>query len=181
MIQRRTLLTALSLSLLPAFMSACARAQPSPAATATGPLLTGDDAIVWLRLSGTVRQSLANAAPRKANLLRAIGGNADTKTLRVFDIWQVEGGPEIAAASPNMGPLNLTSAPNDLGSPSLWLERTFTHPALTRPLEFSRLSTTTARILILDPTQIWLLEGSTIQDPSLSPASQAAFEGWRRG
>jgi hypothetical protein len=183
MIKRRTLLSALPL----AFISACARAQPAAtsATTMTAPagdmlaaLTGGAGRIAWLSLTGTVRESRANANVRPAKLLRAL--MADGGGARIFDIWQMGSEPAIAAASQAGTASNWQVGPNDGGVESLWLNRAFAHPALDLPIEASRLSATAARVLAIDATQIWLLEGGLLPAaPALDGPALAAFTTWR--
>jgi hypothetical protein len=187
MIQRRTLLTALSL----AFVSACARAQGNqkPAAQtdmsgmspqALGELTGGAGKVVWLALVGTVRLTVANANVRPATLKRAIMMSADGLSARLFDVWQIQGAPSIAAPSQTRLAGQSINGLNDAGVTSVWLNRSFTHPALQAPIETSRLAPADARAIVIDATQIWLLEGGiAATTPALSSPDIAAFEAWR--
>jgi hypothetical protein len=183
MIQRRTLLSAIPF----AFISACARAQPAaasgadmtaPSPTSFASLTGGAGKIGWLSFSGTVRRTRGNSDVRPAKLLRAVKLGNDGRA-RLFDVWQIEGGAAVAAPSPTLGSANTQAGPNDMGTDSLWLNRNFTHPALNRPVESSRLAPSAARVMAIDATQIWLLEGGILTTaPQLEEPARAAFEAW---
>jgi hypothetical protein len=192
MIQRRTLLSALPL----AFLAACARAQSAPAAALPKADVTGmpDNAILeltggpgkvaWFNLTGTVRLIAGNANVRAASLMRAIATSAQGGSARVFDIWQIAGGQPVAAASLTqlVNPDMPAYAANDAGTQSVWLNRSFTHPALNRPIETSRMASARARVIALDATQIWLLEGGvTATRQVLTGPTLAAFTAWMAG
>jgi hypothetical protein len=186
MIQRRTLLSALPF----AFLSACARAQPvasggadmaMPTGETLASLTGGAGKVAWLSLTGTVRLTRANANVRPAKLLRAIMMSAQGTSARIFDVWQIDNTPARAAASTTNATGDTQAGPNDAGTDSVWLNRSFAHPALDRPVEFSRLSTANARVMAIDATQIWLLEGGALAatTPQLDAQSLAAFNAWR--
>jgi hypothetical protein len=189
MIQRRTLLSALP------FLAACARAQSAPAAIskadmtgmpddAVSQLTGGPGKVVWFNFTGTVRLKADNANVRPATLLRAIATSAQGSTARVFDIWQIARGQPIAA--PSVTQLASTDMPayaaNDAGTQSVWLNRSFVHPALNRPIETSRMATVGARVIAIDATQIWLLEGGvTATQQALTGPTLAAYTAWMAG
>jgi hypothetical protein len=184
MIQRRTLLSALPF----VFMSACARAQPTasggadmtaPSGDTLASLTGGVGKVAWLTLSGTVRLTRANANVRPAKLMRAIMMTADEASARVFDVWQIGTMPALAAPSVTRATSDAQAGPNDMGSDSLWLNRSFAHPALVSPIEASRLSPSNARVMAIDATQIWLLEGQVTPTPQLDAQALAAFNAWR--
>jgi hypothetical protein len=191
MIQRRTLISALPF----AFLAACARAQSVPAAlpkadmtgmpdSAILELTGGPGKVVWFNLTGTVRLIAGNANVRPATLMRAIATSAQGGSARVFDIWRVDGSQPIAAASVTQ----IASADmpaygaNDAGTQSVWLNRSFVHPALNRPIETSRMATVGARVIAIDATQIWLLEGGvTATQQALTGPTLAAYTAWMAG
>lgn len=190
MIQRRTLLSALPFMLA----AACARAQGSPqpvasagdiagmSGTSLSELTGGIGKIAWLLLEGTVRLSAANANVRPATLRRAIMLNTDGVSARIFDIWQM--GADAASYGPSVtsGTNQSQTGPNDAGADSVWLIRSFAHPALQGPIEHSRLAQSGARVMVVDATQIWLLEGGIAPNaPVLSGAALNEFEAWRAG
>jgi hypothetical protein len=188
MIQRRTLLSALPVLLA----AACARAQatPQPAAKAGdmtgmgGATLTeltgGPGKVAWLILTGTVRLSAANANVRPAGLKRAIMLGRDGTSARIFDIWKIGDQAAIAGPSVTRGRSESEAGPNDAGTDGVWLSRSFSHPALQAPIEQSRLSRAGARVMAIDATQIWLVEGGLAPTaPILTGAVSAAFEAWR--
>lgn len=190
MIQRRTLLSTLTF----AFIAACARAQASqqPATKAAdmsgmqGSTLTdlvgGVGKVAWLTLTGTVRLVTANANVRPAILHRALMLSADGTSARIFDIWQVTGSASLAGPSVTSGVGRAETGPNDLGIDGVWLKRSFTHAALQAPIENSRLVHDGARVMAIDATQIWLLEGGIVASrPALSATDLTAFETWRAG
>ncbi len=188
MIKRRTLLAALPLL----FASACARAQgsqqssaktsdmPAMSGQALSELTGGAGKIVWLALVGTVRLSAGNANVRPATLKRALKLNSDGTSAQLFDIWQI--GAEAAVTGPSVtsGASQSATGPNDAGVDSVWLDRAFSHTALRAPIEISRLSRANARVIAIDATQIWLLEGGlSANSPALTGADLAAFDAWR--
>jgi hypothetical protein len=191
MIKRRTLLSALPLGLFPAVLTACARAQPVEAGLSKGAdmagmagealtaLTDGAGGLAWLKLAGTVRLSVANANVRPATLYRAVMAAGDGTSARIFDVWQIADLPPIAAPSITRGSGSASVALNDAGIESLWVDRAFTHTALQNPIELSRLARERARVIAIDATQIWLLEGNVAPAPTLSSASAAAFDAWR--
>lgn len=190
MIKRRTLLSALPFM----FAAACARAQPSqtPATNAgdmtgmSGQTLTeltgGAGKIAWLVMTGTVRLSAANANVRPATLQRAIMLNGDGRSAHLFDIWQIGTDAAVVGASVTTGAGQSQTGPNDAGTDSVWIDRSFAHTALQSPIEVSRLSRVRARVMAIDATQIWLVEGGIAGTaPVLSGTDLAAFEAWRVG
>jgi hypothetical protein len=173
MIKRRTLL-----SLVPfALIAACERAQAGQSVstsvqpdmanmptTSLADLTGGAGKVVWLSLIGTVRLST---------------GNANVRPARLFDIWQIEGGAALVGASITRLDGGSASGTNDAGATSIWLNRAFTHAALTTPIEQSRLSKTSARVIAIDATQIWLVEGGLGAAPALTGAALSAFNAWQ--
>ncbi len=188
MMKRRTLLTALPF----AFIAACARAQagqtpPAKAADMAGmpgaslaELTGGPGKVAWLNLAGSVRLTAANANVRPATLMRAIMMAADGTSARIFDIWQITGQAPVAGPSTSRADGGSETGPNDAGVDSIWLTRSFTHLALTNPIEYSRISRTGARVIAIDATQIWALEGGIGAPPSLNGSALAAFNTWQR-
>jgi hypothetical protein len=186
MIQRRTLLAAFPLALV----SACARAQPTsnqalPTADMAGmagqtlaDLTGGPGKVAWLSLTGTVRLTAGNGDVRPATLKRAIAMStgADGKaSAKIFDIWQIAALPAMAAPSATLTTQMLADEEG-----AIWLARSFTHLALNKPIESSRLSRTNARVIAIDATQIWLLDGAVTSEPqALSGEALNAFEAWR--
>jgi hypothetical protein len=188
MINKRTLLTALSF----AFVSACTRAQAVAQpevktadisgipGQALRDLIGGPGKVVWLSLSGTVRLTKDNANVRPATLQRALMLTGDGTSAKIFDVWQVEGSPAIAAPSITRGQGRSETSPNDAGTDSLWLSRSFSHAALQAPVEHSRLAREGTRVMAIDATQIWLLDGGLAASaPSLAGDALTAFEAWR--
>jgi hypothetical protein len=190
MIKRRTLLSAFPFM----FAAACARAQASqqPLANAGDmsgvgggtlvELTGGVGKVVWLTFAGIVRLTAANANVRPATLKRAIMLGADGTSARIFDIWQIGELAPVAASSVSQGTGQSETGPNDAGIDSVWLSRSFMHAALLAPVENSRLSRTGARVMAIDATQIWLVEGGIATTaPTLTGATLAAFDAWRAG
>jgi hypothetical protein len=188
MIKRRTLLSALSI----AFVGACARAKAGiQAPTNTGDLtgmtgqtlsdlIGGPGKVAWLSLSGTVRLTAGNANVRPATLQRAMMLSADGASARLFDVWQVTGEAAIAAPSATSGAGRAEIGPNDAGVESVWLSRSFGHGAHQLPIEHSRVAREGARVMAIDATQIWVLEGGVAAAvPALTGAALSAFEAWR--
>jgi hypothetical protein len=187
MIQRRTLLSALPIAVLaacgrPQATQAAARAEPDmsglPAQSLTT-LLGGDAGVTWLTARGTVRQLATNAQVRPASLQRAIAVSPDGKSARFFDVWQIGNEAPQFGAVQKRGDSESQIAPNDLGENSLWLQRGFFHPAFQSPLEVSRLARKAARVMVLDTSQIWLVEGDIGPMPSLRETIRAPLEAWR--
>jgi hypothetical protein len=186
MIKRRTLLAAFPLALV----SACARAQPTNnqalssadmagmAGQTLADLTGGPGKVAWLSLNGTVRLTVGNDDVRPATLKRAItmSTGADGKaSAKIFDIWQIAALPGVAAPSATLSTQTLDDAEG-----AIWLMRSFTHRALNKPIESSRLSRTNARVIAIDATQIWLLDGAVTPEPqALSGEALNAFEAWR--
>jgi hypothetical protein len=190
MIQRRALLSAFPVL----FAAACARAQatPQPAAKAgdmTGmsgatlvELTGGPGQVAWLTMTGTVRLTAENANVRPASLKRAIMLSRDGTSARIFDVWQIGDQAAVAGPSVTKGTSRSETGPNDNGTDSVWLNRSFTHAALQAPIETSRLSRTGARVIAVDATQIWLVEGGVDANvPALMGPILAAFDAWRAG
>lgn len=190
MMKRRTLLSALPF----VFAAACARAQGSRQASATtsdmsgmsgdtlSALTGGLGKVVWLAFAGTVRLTVANANARPASLQRAIMLGPDGTSARVFDIWQVGDAVPVAGPSLTRGIARSETGPNDAGTASVWLTRSFTHPALQAPIENSRLARDGSRVIAIDATQIWVVEGGiAAAAPVLTGAALTAFDAWRVG
>jgi hypothetical protein len=188
MIQRRALLFALPFTIL----AGCgrARAGQDPAATAgdmsgvsgqtLNELIGGVGKVAWLSLAGTVRLSAGNANVRPAKLTRAMRLSADGSSARLFDIWQIGDGQVIAGPSITIGAGQSETGPNDSGTQSVWLNRSFTHTAFKNPIEFSRLSPKGARVVAIDATQIWLVEGGLMASaPTLASDALAAYKAWQ--
>ena len=195
MIKRRALLITFPFVIL----AACARTQPIGAQTGVASDLTGMAGqnlrdltggvgqIVWLNLTGHVRLSVGNANVRPATLQRAIMMGADGSTARIFDVWQIAGsaplaGPSTSVATGRSGTKSSQTSKegsNEDGATGLWLNRTFTHAAFNNPIESSRLSRLGARVLAIDATQIWLVEGGVGTAPALVGENLATFEAWR--
>ncbi len=180
MIQRRTLL----LSAPFAFLSACSKAEAvattsdlgtaaSPAVTALAPRA---DEVVWLQFKGTVRTSEALADVRAATLHRAVvrrAANSEGGETKFFDLWQSAGQPAVAGPSATRKLRLLQDGTN-----GFWLEREFTHPALVKGVESSRLARAGASVLALNGKQVWLLTGSVGSAPALTVDQTAQFNAW---
>lgn len=188
MIQRRTLLAAFSL----AFTGACARAtagaqSPTNKGDLTGmqgqtlsDLIGGPGKVAWLALSGTVRTTLGNANVRPATLQRAMMLSGDATSARLFDVWQIAGEAAIGQPSPTGATGRAEIGPNDAGVEAVWLSRSFVHGAHQSPIEHSRLAADGARVIAIDATQIWVLEGGiATAAPTLAGPALSAFEAWR--
>jgi hypothetical protein len=185
MMKRRTLLTALPF----AFLAACSRAQAgqqsgAPASDISKQALLdltgGVGKIVWLSLAGTVRLTAGNADVRSASLYRAVRLGADGISVRLFDVWQVTGDAVVAGPSIASDDSGAETTANDAGVDSFWLSRSFTLAGLQAPFEHSRLSREGARVIAIDATQIWLLEGGiAATPPPLADAMLVAFEAWK--
>lgn len=183
MIQRRTLLLSAPFALLSACSKAEAVSPTSDLGTASSSAITGlaprTDEVVWLQLKGNVRTSEALVDVRQAILHRALvrretgAGASETK---FFDLWQIAGQPAVAGAS-STRQLRLLQD----GSNGFWLEREFTHPALTKGVESSRLARSGARVLVLSGKQVWLLAGGTSTAPTLTADQAAQFNVWLTG
>ncbi len=183
--KKRTFLTA-----LPFFMAAaCARAKAGHAEASSdlngmpqaslAELLNNSGAVAWYKFEGSVRLIAGNANDRSASLHRAIAANEGGRSVRVFDVWQVEGVVLSASASVTIIDQGSSSDPNDAGTNGIWFNRTFTNSAMRNPSERSRLSRTSARVMVIDATQIWLVEGGLSTAPGLNGVALAAFEAWR--
>ena len=189
--KRRALLTIFPF----VFMAACARTQPVGAQAGVASDLTGMAGqnlrnltggigqVVWLDLTGHVRLSVGNAFVRPATLQRAIMMSADGSSARIFDVWQIAGaaplaGPSTSVASGRSDTQAIQTA-NEAGATGLRLNRAFSHAAFNNPIESSRLSRLGARVLAIDATQIWLVEGGVGVAPALAGENLAAFEAWR--
>ena len=180
-------------------LAACARVQPvgsqaGVASDLTGmagqnlrDLTGGVGQIVWLSLTGYVRLIAGNTDVRPATLQRAIMMGADGSSARIFDVWQIVGsaplaGPSTSVAFGRSGTKSSQTSNetfNEDGATGLWLNRNFTHAAFNNPIESSRLSRLGARVLAIDATQIWLVEGGVGTAPALVDENLAAFEAWR--
>jgi hypothetical protein len=191
MIKRRTLLSALPLGILSPLLAACARAQPIASVPTQAPAESPMSAqvlaffgatprdIVWLKFTGSVRLVADNANPRPATLLRALGASKDGTATRFFDVWQTEGEPVKAGPSDTRGQAETVLEANDLGTQGIALARAFAHPAFDKPYEFTRLTPQNGRILAIDNSQIWLLDGGISAPPPLDSALQTTFAAWR--
>ena len=183
MIQRRTLLLSAPFALLCACSKAEAVSPTSDLGAASSSAITGlapkTDEVVWLQLKGNVRTSQALVDVRQAILHRAlvrretVAGASETK---FFDLWQIAGQPAVAGAS-STRQLRLLQD----GSNGFWLEREFTHPALTKGVESSRLARSGASVLALNGKQIWLLAGGLGSAPTLTADQAAQFNVWLTG
>jgi hypothetical protein len=180
MIQRRTLL----LSAPFAFLSACSKAEAvtntsdlgaaaSPAVTALAPRA---NEVVWLQFKGMVRTSEALADVRAATLHRAVirrAANSEGGETKFFDLWQSAGQPAVAGPSATRKLRSLQDGAN-----GFWLEREFTHPALVKGVESSRLARAGASVLALSGKQVWLLTGSVGTAPVLTAEQATQFNAW---
>ena len=180
MIQRRTLLLSAPFALL----SACAKAEAvstsSDLGTTSSSAVTGlapkANEVVWLQLKGTVRTSEATADVRPATLHRALvrrETRAGVNETKFFDLWQSAGQPAVAGPS-STRQLRLLQD----GANGFWLEREFTHPALTKGVESSRLARSGASVLAISGKQIWLLAGGLGAAPTLTADQAAQFNAW---
>jgi hypothetical protein len=193
MIKRRTFLSALPLGFMSPFLAACAQAQPTGGTSnqATPPtamsgqvhsfLGANAGAVVWLKLTGTVRLVAGNANPRPATLLRAVTSMRQGEGTRFFDVWQEGQTALLADNSPSRGPAVTTIEANDLGVDGITLNRALSHPAFVDGIEFSRLSPQSSRVLVIDKTQISLLDGAVGDAPAMDAATQAKFNMWKNG
>jgi hypothetical protein len=180
MIQRRTLLLSAPFALLSACSKAEAVSPTSDLGAATSPAVTGlapkANEVVWLQLKGTVRTSEALVDVRQAILHRAFvrretgAGASETK---FFDLWQIAGQPAVAGASSTRQLRSLQDSAN-----GFWLEREFTHPALVKGVESSRLARSGASVLSLSGKQVWLLAGGLGAAPTLTADQAAQFNVW---
>ncbi|WP_395779110.1 hypothetical protein [Aquidulcibacter sp.] len=183
MIQRRTLLLSAPFALLSACSKAEAVSPTSDLGAAASPAVTGlaprANEVVWLQLKGTVRTSEALVDVRQAILHRALvrretgGGASETK---FFDLWKSAGQPAVAGASSTRQLRQLQDGTN-----GLWLEREFTHPALVKGVESSRLARSGANVLALNGKQIWLLAGGLGSAPTLTADQAAQLNVWLTG
>lgn len=180
MIQRRTLLLAAPFALL----SACSKAEAvasssdlgSAASTEVTNLTPKVNEVVWLQLKGTVRTSEALADVRAGTLHRALvrrATNAGASETKFFDVWQSAGQPAVVGPSSTRQLRQLEDGPS-----GFWLEREFTHPALTKGVESSRLARSAARVLALSGKRVWLLAGGIGTAPSLTADQTAQFNAW---
>lgn len=190
MIKRRSILTILPAAVL----AACARVQAEQSApqaqaqsqprSALMALISATDQTAWLVLTGTVRLRAGNSDVRSATLHRAVRAGRDGGTVRYFDVWKSEGAQGIigsAISGPSLTRTDMRSqdGPNDAGIDGFWLNRTFTHQALLNPVECSRLARSNARVMAIDATQIWLVEGGVGSAPELSMEARAQFNAWQ--
>lgn len=194
MMKRRTFLSALPLGFLSPFLAACAQAQPTSGGTgnqaAAATAMSGQvhsflgvaaGAVVWLKLTGTVRLVAGNANPRPATLWRAVTSMREGEGTRFFDLWQEGQTALLADNSSSRGPAITTVEANDLGVNGIALSRALAHPAFVDGTEFSRLSPQSSRVLVIDKTQIWLLDGAIGDPPAMDSATQAKFNAWKNG
>ncbi|OYU78476.1 MAG: hypothetical protein CFE32_01450 [Alphaproteobacteria bacterium PA3] len=180
MIQRRTLLLSAPFALLSACSKAEAVSTSSDLGATSSSAVTGlapkANEVVWLQLKGTVRTSEATADVRPAALHRALvrrETSAGTSETKFFDLWQSAGQPAVAGAS-STHQLRLLQD----GANGFWLEREFTHPALTKGVESSRLARSGARVLVLSGRQVWLLAGGMSTAPTLTADQATQFNAW---
>jgi hypothetical protein len=180
MIQRRTLLFSAPFALLSACSKAEAVSATSDLGAASSPAVTGlapkANEVVWLQLKGNVRTSQALVDVRQAILHRALvwrETSAGVNETKFFDLWQSAGQPAVAGAS-STRQLRLLQD----GSNGFWLEREFTHPALVKGVESSRLARSGASVLALNGKQIWLLAGGLGSAPTLTADQAAQFNAW---
>jgi hypothetical protein len=193
MIKRRTLLSVLPFAFLSPILAACARAQPVGSPATPTPVASPMSAqllaffgatprdIVWLKFTGSVRLIANDANPRPATLLRALGATKDGTATQFFDLWQIGNEPAQAGPSATRGQAQTVLEANDLGTQGIALERALSHAALNNPYEFSRLAPQNGRIMVIDRTQIWLLDGGISTPPPMDAVSSAAFAAWREG
>jgi hypothetical protein len=188
MIQRRTLLFALPFTIL----AGCARARGGQQSVATAgdlsgmsgqslnDLIGGVGKVAWLSLAGTVRLTAGNANVRPVKLTRAMKLNSDGTSAQLFDVWEIGDGQIIAGPSITKGAGQSETGPNDNGTQSVWLNRSFTHSAFRNPIEFSRLAPKGARVVAIDATQIWLVEGGLMANaPTLAGDTLTAYNAWQ--
>jgi len=183
MIQRRTLLFSAPFALLSACSKAEAVSPKSDLGTAASPAVTGlapkANEVVWLQLKGNVRTSQALVDVRQAILHRALvrrETSAGVNETKFFDLWQSAGQPAVAGASSTRQLRSLQD-----GATGFWLEREFTHPALTKGVESSRLARSGASVLALSGKQVWLLAGGLGTAPTLTADQAAQFNVWLAG
>jgi hypothetical protein len=180
MIQRRTLLLSAPFALL----SACSKAEAvtsssdlgAAASTAVTNLTPKVNEVVWLQFKGTVRTSEALADVRAGTLHRALvrrTTNAGPSETKFFDLWQIAGQPAVAGPSSTRQLRQFEDRPS-----GFWLEREFTHPALKKGVESSRLARSAARVLALSGKQVWLLTGGVGISPTLTADQTAQFNAW---
>jgi hypothetical protein len=175
------------------FAAACGRASAEqgsgePAALTRESERTGLNALVgsvgvprWVRLTGSVRDTLGNANPRDAVLDRAILLDTAGSAPRFFDQWSVAGAVVSAAPSVSVGQPEITDAPLSATQQSVWLERAVSYPGLVKPIEVL-LAQEKIRVMMIDATQIWLVDGGLASAaPALSAQARTAFDAWRRG
>lgn len=180
MIQRRTLLLSAPFALLSACSKAEAVAPKSDLGTAPSPAIIAltprPNELVWLQFKGTVRTSESVADVRAATLHRAVVRRTvgpDVGETKFFDLWQSAGQPAVAGPSATRTLRSLQD-----GSSGFWLEREFTHPALVRGLESSRLARTGANVLALSGKQVWLLAGGVGAAPTLTADQTTQLNAW---
>jgi hypothetical protein len=183
MIERRTLLLAAPFALL----SACSKAEAvtsssdlgSAASTAAHDVAPKVNEVVWLQFNGTVRTSEALADVRPATLHRALvrrQTSAGASETNFFDLWQRAGEPAVAGPSSTRQVRHLHDGAN-----GFWLEREFTHPALVKGVESSRLARAGASVLALSGKQVWLLTGKIGAPPTLTGDQTTQFSAWLTG
>ncbi|MFM1977100.1 MAG: hypothetical protein RL145_1946 [Pseudomonadota bacterium] len=180
MIQRRTLLLSAPFALL----SACSKAEAvatnsdlgaaaSPAVTALAPKA---NEVVWFQFKGTVRTSEALADVRAATLHRAMvrrAASSEGGETKFFDLWQSAGQPAVVGPSATRKLRSLQDGAN-----GFWLEREFTHAALAKGVESSRLARAGAAVLALSGKQVWLLTGGVGAEPTLTTDQSTQFNAW---
>ena len=180
MIQRRTLL----LSAPFAFLSACTKAEAvttdsdlgTSASSAVSALAPKANEVVWLEFKGRVRTSGALADVRPATLKRAVvrrSVNSPGGETNFFDLWQTAGEPAVIGPSATRQLRLLQDGAN-----GLWLEREFTHPALAKGVESSRIARAGAHILALNGKQTWLLSGGVSTAPALTGDQTTQLNAW---
>lgn len=190
MIQRRQLLAAFPF----AFAAACVKAEAGAQSGSTMPSSVqesgwqslfadaGASAVQWLRLSGQVRLVLGNSDPRAATLHRAIRLPSATGQASFFDVWEVAGAAPLAGVSETQGSLAAVIATNDLAASGVWVSRAFAFPTFIKPIEYSRLASSAARIMVIEENQIWLVDGGSVATmPELNAATKSAFDAWQQG
>ena len=102
---------------------------------------------------------------------RTVG--SDVGETKFFDLWQSAGQPAVAGPSATRTLRSLQD-----GSSGFWLEREFTHPALVRGVESSRLARTGANVLALSGKQVWLLAGGVGAAPALTADQTTQLNAW---
>jgi hypothetical protein len=189
MINRRTLflsgfpILGLAAACTPARAPAAQNTPSTRPAQSPPPGLAGlastDGQPVWMLFEGRVRKSLDNSDPRPVILNRAVTIGLPNQPPRFFDQWIVDGRPYVAGPSQSTEPATFAEGINDLGDVGVWVERRFSLDRFEKPVEFSRLATQSARMMIIDANEVWLVDGGvTNTPPTLAPAEKAAFDAW---